>query len=222
MRYAAVNTLRCDYPVWLICKVLAVSSSGYYSWIKRGHPLYAQNSERLATIVMAAHSKTRETYGAVRLHKELLTEGHFITLWKVKQLRQKLGLCIQRKQRFVHTTDSNHALPVAKNVLCRDFSQSKCNREWVSDITYIPTQQGWLYLAGIKDLCSKEIVGFSLSARIDTELVVAALTNALQMHRPPPWLILHSDRGSQYCSNYYQAKLSASAMFCEVKLYACT
>lgn len=165
---------------------------------------------------MAAHSKTRETYGAVRLHKELLAEGHFITLWKVKQLRQKLGLCIQRKQRFVHTTDSNHALPVAKNVLCRDFSQSKCNRAWVSDITYIPTQQGWLYLAGIKDLCSKEIVGFSLSARIDTELVVAALTNALQMHRPPPGLILHSDRGSQYCSNYYQAKLNNYGIICSM------
>ena len=155
-------------------------------------PYQGENSEHMATGVKAAHQKTRGTYGAERLHKELLAEGHEISLWKVKEIRRKHGLVLQRKRKFVRTTDSNHALPVAPNLLSQKFTQNACNRVWVSDITYIPTREGWLYLAGIKDLCSKEIVGFSLSSRMDTDLVINALRNAFHTHRPLPGLTLHS------------------------------
>ena len=214
MRYAAVRGLRLDYPLRLACRLLGVSASGYYSWYKR--PFTGENPERMAVVVKAAHQKTRGTYGAERLHKELLAEGHTMSLWKVKEIRKKHGLVLRRKRKFVRTTDSNHALPVAPNLLSRNFAQKVCNRTWVSDITYIPTREGWLYLAGIKDLCSREIVGFSLSPRMDTGLVMDALHKAFHAHRPLPGLTLHSDRGSQYCSHAYQEKMAKYRMICSM------
>jgi putative transposase len=193
---------------------LRVSASGYYSWNRC--PAKAENSERLAAVVKAAHQKTRGTYGAVRLHKELLAEGHAVSLWKVKEIRREHGLILKRKRKFVRTTDSNHGLPVAQNLLSRDFSQNACNRVWVSDITYIPTHEGWLYLAGIKDVYSREIVGFSLSPRMDTDLVANALHNAFHSHRPLAGVMLHSDRGSQYCSRVYQEKIEQYRMICSM------
>jgi len=168
---------------------LRVSTSGYYSWNKRH--TNDKSSDRLVAVVKAAHQKTRGTYGALRLHKELLAQGHTMSLWKVKEIRREHGLVLRRKRRFVRTTDSSHDLPVAPNLLSRNFTQEACNRAWVSDITYIPTREGWLYLAGVKDLYSKEIVGFSLSPRMDTALVVNALRNAFHAHRPAPGLLLH-------------------------------
>jgi len=194
--------------------LLCVSASGYYSWNKRH--IRDKNSERLVVVVKAAHQKTRGTYGAQRLHKELLAEGHEISLWKVKEIRREHGLALRRKRKFVRTTDSNHDLPVAPNLLSRNFTQEACNRAWVSDITYIPTREGWLYLAGVKDLYSKEIVGFSLSPRMDAALVVNALRNAFHAHRPAPGLLLHSDRGSQYCSSIYQEKMEKYRMVCSM------
>ena len=215
VRYSAVQNLRLHYPLRLACRLLRVSTSGYYSWYKR--PIKAENSERMTAVVKAAHLKTRGTYGAERLHKELLAEGHDISLWKVKETRRKHGLILRRKRKFVRTTDSNHAVPVAPNLLSRNFTQNVCNRVWVSDITYIPTREGWLYLAGIKDLCSKEIVGFSLSSHMDTSLVTNALYNAFHAHRPLPGLTLHSDRGSQYCSHAYQEKVEKYRMVCSMR-----
>lgn len=214
MRYASVNALRLTYPVRLICRMLRVSTSGYYSWNKR--PAGPEKEERMVAVVKAAHQKTRATYGAVRLHQELLDEGHAVSLWKVKEIRRKHGLVLQRKRKFVRTTDSNHSLPVAPNILSRNFTQNVCNRAWVSDITYIPTREGWLYLAGIKDLCSKEIVGFSLSPRMNASLVLNALHKAFQTHRPFPGLMLHSDRGSQYCSHEYQQAVTTYRMVCSM------
>ena len=214
MRYAAVQELRLRYPLRLACRLLRVSASGYYSWNKR--PARVESSERMVAVVKAAHQKARGTYGAERLHKELLAEGHDLSLWKVKEIRRKHGLVLRRKRKFVRTTDSNHALPVAPNILSQNFTQNVCNRAWVSDITYIPTREGWLYLAGIKDLCSKEIVGFSLSPRMDTDLVMDALHNAFHAHRPLPGLTLHSDRGSQYCSRAYQERVGKYRMICSM------
>ena len=214
MRYAAVHNLRLSYPLRLACQLLLVSTSGYYSWNKRH--ANDKSSERLIAVVKAAHQKTRGTYGAERLHKELLAQGHTMSLWKVKEIRREHGLVLRRKRKFVRTTDSNHDLPVAPNLLSRNFTQEACNRVWVSDITYIPTREGWLYLAGVKDLYSKEIVGFSLSPRMDTALVVNALCNAVHTHRPAPGLLLHSDRGSQYCSRIYQEKMKKYHMICSM------
>ena len=214
MRYAAVRNLRLNYPLRLACRLLRVSASGYYSWNKRH--VRDNNSERLVAVVKAAHQKTRGTYGAQRLHKELLAEGHAISLWKVKEIRREHGLALRRKRQFVRTTDSSHDLPVAPNLLSRNFTQEACNRAWVSDITYIPTREGWLYLAGVKDLYSKEIVGFSVSPRMDSSLVVNALRNAFHTHRPAPGLLLHSDRGSQYCSRIYQEEMGKYRMVCSM------
>lgn len=133
MRYASVNTLRLTYPVRLICRMLRVSTSGYYSWNKR--PAELGKEERMVAVVKAAHQKTRATYGAVRLHQELLGEGQTVSLWKVKKIRRKHGLVLQRKRKFVRTTDSNHSLPVAQNILSRNFTQHACNHTWVSDIS---------------------------------------------------------------------------------------
>jgi putative transposase len=194
---------------------LRVSASGYYAWVKRAGAPSAEAAHQAAQ-VLAAHKKTRGTYGAQRLHKELVATGCTISLGKVKKLRRELGLYCKCKRRFVRTTDSNHALPVAPNLLNRNFLSQGQNRVWVSDITYIPTGQGWLYLAGIKDIFSREIVGFSLSARIDTDLVLSALTMALRRHRPPAGLVMHSDRGSQYCSAAYQRKLNDYRLLCSM------
>ncbi len=141
--------LRFEYPIRLLCRVLRSSVSGYYSWLKRKTSLPAQHTEHLVALVKAAHHKTRGTYGAARLHEELIADGHSISLWKVKQIRRQHGLVLARKRTFVRTTDSNHTLPIAANLLKRQFVQSACNRVWVSDITYIPTRDGWLYLAGM-------------------------------------------------------------------------
>lgn len=166
--------------------------------------------------MLAAHAKTRGTYGAERLHKELLANGCSISLWKLKQLRRELNIVCKRKRRVVCTTDSNHAMPVAPNLLNRNFAPEERNRVWASDITYIPTRQGWVYLAGIKDLYSREIVGFSLAKRMDTSLVLDALAKAVYVHCPPVGLVLHSDRGSQYCSDAYQKELKAHGMICSM------
>lgn len=214
MRYAAVEKLRSEYPVRILCRVLNVSVSGFYAWKNRDHK--NNNDERLQAYVASIHKRTRGTYGAVRLHRELLTTGCEVSLWKVKQIRRKLGFTCKLKRRFVQTTDSNHSLAVAPNLLKQTFAAKACNQVWVSDITYIHTEEGWLYLAGIKDIYSREIVGFSMSASIDTELVLGALRMAINRHRPPAGLILHSDRGSQYCSLRYQEKLKAYGIQCSM------
>ena len=133
MRYAAVQGLRLSYPLRLACRLLRVSASGYYSWSKR--PSRTTSSERMVAVVIAAHQASRGTYGAERLHKELLAEGYEISLWKVKEIRRTHGLVIRRKRKFVRTTDSNHGLAVAPNLLLRNFTQEACNRVWVSDIS---------------------------------------------------------------------------------------
>ncbi len=192
---------------------MRASVGGYHAWLKRD-AVQPSKTARLEAEILAAHSRTRGTYGAERLHQELVANGCVVSLWKVKQLRRELGLTCTRKRRVIRTTDSNHALPVAPNLLNRDFAPGERNRVWVSDIAYVPTRQGWVYLAGIKDLHSREIVGFSLAERMDTGLVLDALTKAVRLHRLPMGLILHSDRGSQYCSAAYQEKLRTYGLTC--------
>jgi putative transposase len=186
----------------IVGKLLSIS--GFYAWRMRpARTESAATCQRLA--VRAAHIRMRRTFGSVRLYKLLCKEGHAVSLWQVKKLRRELGLsCIQGKKRKCRTTDSNHTLPIAPNLLERNFTALHVNQVWVSDITYIPTAEGWLYFAGIKDLYSKQLVGYSMSATIDTSLVAEALKRAVAAHKPPAGLILHSDRGSQYCSHRYR------------------
>ena len=212
MKYGVIEQMRQQYPVPPMCRFLGVSISGYYAWRKRPLSLHDQQEPRLEAQVRAAHERTRETFGAERLQKELSSCGVQIGVHRIKRLRAKLGLRCKQKRKFKATTNSTHDLPVAPNILSQDFSVSAPNQAWCGDITYIATDEGWLYLAGLKDLYSGEIVGYAMSERMTKQLVMQALFRAVASHRPPPGLIQHTDRGSQYCAHAYQKLLKQFGM----------
>ena len=209
-----IKELRREYPVRVLCRVLEVSTSGYHAWLRRVPAERARARERLKLAALAAHARTRQTYGARRLQRELAADGFVASLGTIRRVRRELGLCcVQRKRRFrVATTDSRHSLAVAPNLLAQDFKAARPGEVWTADITYVPTEEGWLYLAAIKDLFAGEIVGRSFGARMTTELVVRAFGQAVSARRPAEGLIHHSDRGSQYCSHEYQELLASQGM----------
>ncbi|MBK9949019.1 MAG: IS3 family transposase [Nitrospira sp.] len=211
-RYALMRTLRPQYPLRVLCRVLEVSRSGYYAWRTRRPSRRAQENARLEVAIQAAHVRTRQTYGPERLQAELRADGFPAGVGRIKRLRKKLGLRCTPVRRFTITTDSTHRLPVADNLLAQTFTATRPNETWVTDITYIATEEGWLYLAGIKDLYTCEVVGHAMGARMTTELVIQALGVAVWAKRPRPGLIHHSDRGAQYCAQDYQAKLRELGM----------
>jgi transposase InsO family protein len=184
--------------------MLKVSLSGYYDWLERPPSERAKEELRLELEIKAAHRRTRQTYGAERLQHELAEHGVKVGIWRLMRIRRKLGLRCKQKKKFKVTTDSRHKLPVAKNLLGHEFKVYAPNRVWVSDITYIPTNEGWLYLAGHKDLFNGEIVGYAMGERLSKNLVGESLLRAISTRRPEKGLMHHSDRGSQYCSHEYQ------------------
>ena len=203
---------RLHFPVKLLCRTLSVSRCGYYAWQNRPPCKRAQENERLRVAIRAAHKKTRETYSAKRLHAELVSEGFVAGRDRIARLRREEGIhCIQKRS-FKTTTNSNHTLPVAANLLEQRFEPSGPNEAWVSDITYIATNEGWLYLAGIKDVFTCEIVGYAMSSRMTQDLVTQALWKAVKWKRPARGLIMHSDRGSQYCALHYQRLIKQFGM----------
>jgi putative transposase len=209
-----IRELRREYPVRVLCRVLAVSQSGFHAWLVRKPSARARFRERLRLAAQAAHQRTRQTYGAQRLQQELAADGFRVSLGTVKRVRRELGLrCVQQKKRFrVQTTDSGHQLPVAANLLGEDFKVGGPDEVWAADITYVATDEGWLYVAAIKDLFAGEIVGRGFGARTTAGLVVRALEQAVAARRPAEGLIHHSDRGSQYCSHEYEALLRGHGM----------
>ena len=216
MKYALKKQLRQRFTVVLMSRVFEVSKSGHYRWLTRPPCARSQDDVRLGVAIKAAHARSRQTYGPERLQRELAMDGFRVDVSRIKRLRWQLGLrCIQRR-RFKATTNSKHALPVADNVLQQDFSSVRPNQTWVSDITYIPTDEGWLYLAGINDLHTYEIVGYALGERMTQDLVSRALSSAVVHHRSPPGLILLSDRGSQYCAHGYQRVLKRLGIQCSM------
>lgn len=202
-----MKELRLDYPVRMLRRVLGVSASGYYSWVDRPLSKRAREELRLELEVKAADQRTRHTYGSERLQHELAEEGIRIGICRIKRIRKKLGIQCRQKRKFKATTDSRHKLPVAENLLGQQFKVSQPNSVWVSDITYVPTDEGWLYLAGHKDLFTGEIVGYAMGERLTRNLVGESLLRAVAAKRPPDGLIHHSDRGSQYCAHEYQQML---------------
>jgi len=202
-----MKELRLEYPVPLLKRVLSVSASGYYSWLDRPLSKRAQEEMRLEVEIKAAHKRTRQTYGPERLQHDLSEHGVQVGICRIKRIRKKLGLRCKQKRKFKVTTDSRHILPVAENLLDQQFLVYEPNRVWVSDITYVPTDEGWLYLAGHKDLFTSEIVGYAMGERLTRSLVSQSLFRALAAKRPEKGLIHHSDRGSQYCSYEYQQLL---------------
>ena len=212
MKYGRIDELRQAYPIAAMCRVLEVSESGYHAWRKRPPSPRAQQNARLEVEIKAAHERTRQTYGPERLQADLADNGIRVGVYRIKRIRRKLRLRCRQKRKFKATTDSRHNLPVAPNLLGRRFAVSAPNQAWVSDITYIATDEGWLYLSGIKDLFNGELVGYALGARMTEQLVMQALFRAVAAKRPGKGLIHHSDRGSQYCAHAYQKLLRQFGM----------
>jgi putative transposase len=203
---------RLQFPIAIMSRVFDVSRSGFYTWLKRKPSRRSQEDERLKVAIKAAHKRTRESYSARRLQPELAADGFVAGRDRIARLRRELDIRCRQKRKFKATTNSNHNLPVAENVLEQTFAPSAPNEVWVADITYIPTVEGWLYLAGIKDVFTCELVGSAMGERMTQELVAQALFRAVQQKRPAPGLIHHSDRGSQYCSYNYQQILEQFSM----------
>ena len=193
--------------------MLEVTTSGYYAWVKRPLTIRQREEERLELEIRAAHKRTRQTYGPERLQRDLADNGVVVGVHRIKRIRRKLGLHCRQKRKFKATTDSRHSLPVAENMLDQKFEASAPNQIWLSDITYIPTGEGWLYLAGHKDLFTGEVVGYAMAERMTKNLVIDSLTRAVTAKRPAAGLIHHSDRGTQYCAQEYSSLLDRFGMW---------
>lgn len=204
------------YPIKLMCRVLMISISSYYRWLIGKPSPRAQRDLILSALLKAAHSVSRETYGSERLHAELVSSGVDISKYKVRSLRSKLGLRCKQVKRFKQTTNSDHDKPIAPNLLNQQFTVESPNQAWSSDITYVWTTAGWLYVAGVKDLSSKEIVGYAIDERMTTDLCLKALDMAIKRRKPEAGLIVHSDRGSQYCSKAYRQYLEQHKFECSM------
>jgi len=199
-----MKEMRLNYPVQLLRRVLSVSAGGYYDWLGRPLSKWAREETRLEVEIRAADRRTRQVYGAEKLQHDLAEHGIQVGICRIKRIRKKLGLRCKQKRKFKATTNSRHNLPVAENILGQQFKVTAPNKVWVSDITYVPTDEGWLYVAAHKDLFTADIVGYAMGERLTKNLVSQSLFKAVAAKRPANGLIQHSDRGSQYCSHEYR------------------
>jgi len=207
MRFQLIDAAKKEFPVQRLCKVLEVSQSGYFAW--RGRPASQRQRDDLVLLahLRSSFALSNGTYGSPRMTRELQDQGLGIGRRRTARLMRDNGLRARQPRRFKRTTDSLHAFPVAPNLLDQDFTASGPNEKWGADLSYIWTQEGWLYLAVVIDLYARRVVGWAVSDRLHKELALAALHRALAVRRPATGLIHHSDRGSQYCSIEYQATL---------------
>jgi putative transposase len=204
------------FPVAFMCRHLGVSKSGFYAWASRPESARASEDRHLSVLVREAHHLGRKAYGSPRVHRELKAQGIPISRKRVIRLMQQLGLRGKKRRKWIKTTDSKHRLPVAPNLLAREFQADRPNQRWAGDITYLRTGDGWLYLAVILDLFSRFVVGWAASPVIDRNLVLSALDMALKRRCPGVGLLHHSDRGSQYASEDYQKALKARGITCSM------
>jgi transposase InsO family protein len=207
-----MQQMRLKYPVPLLSRLLEVSASGYYA--RQDRPLSQHDREelRLEIEIKAADRRTKQTYGPERLQYDLAKYGVQVGICRIKRIRKKLGIRCKQKRKFKATTYSKHNLPVAENLLDQKFEVSEPNKVWLSDITYVPTDEGWLYLAGHKDLFTHEIVGYAMGERMTKNLISQSLLRAVEAKRPAKGLTHHSDRGTQYCSYEYRHLLDLFVM----------
>jgi transposase InsO family protein len=214
LRFIADNA--GEWPVSWMCEALGVSVSGYYAWASRPDSPTERWRAELVGAIEEIHAEVRHRYGSPRMTAELSARGHACSENTVAELMRRHGIRAKAPRRFVRTTDSNHRLPVADNVLDRDFEPEGPNERGCADITYIPTREGWLYLAAVEDLFSRMIVGWSMDESMESRLVVDALSMALARRRPGAGLLAHSDRGSQYASDHYQRILTEEGITCSM------
>ena len=206
MKFAFIKDHRHRWPAAVMCRVLRVTRSGFYAWLNRKPSPRQVRRQQLLARIRVAHAQNRELYGSPRVHRALLNEGESVSRNTVAKLMKQAKIKARTRRSYVpRTTDSTHVQPVAQNVLDRDFAAPAPDCKWVADITYIPTGEGWLYLAAVLDCFSRKIVGWSMAEHMETDLVSDALKMALQ-HRQPDGtrLLHHSDRGVQYASDTYQ------------------
>ena len=209
MRFRFIDAERAGLamPIFRLCRLLQVSVSGFYAWRNRGPSQRQLDDMVLLAHVRAAFRRSRESYGAERVHHELAENGIEVGRHRVARLMRGNGLSPKRKQKFKKTTDSQHNKAVASNLLDQNFSAEAPNEKWAADISYIWTAQGWLYLAVMLDLYSRRVIGWAVGARMTSDLPLRALNRAIGLRQPGAGVIHHSDRGSQYCSDAYQARL---------------
>lgn len=207
MKYRFIKDHQVEFPVMRMCKVLTVSRSSYYAWRDRPPSQRELANQALVEQIQDIHQNSRETYGSPRIHAELVEKGVKCSRCRVERLMKKHGLSPKQCKRYQKTTDSKHRYPVAANILGQNFDAQRPNEKWVADISYIWTQEGWLYLAAVLDLYSRKVVGWAMDDNLEASLVEQALHMALIRRCPEAGLLHHSDRGSQYASLTYQALL---------------
>jgi transposase InsO family protein len=217
VKFAFVKEHRKVWPVGVICRVLGVARSGFYAWLRRAPSAHRRRREELAVKIRAIHQDNRRVYGSPRIHQALTAGGESVCENTVASIMRGKGICAKKKAKFTpRTTDSRHESALAPNTLDRQFDVELPDRKWAADITYICTDQGWLYLAAVIDLCTRRIVGWSMADHMETALVSDALTMGLARRQPAAGLLHHSDRGVQYASDDYQGLLARHGLTCSM------
>ena len=217
MKFQFIETHRNEFPIVRMCSVLEVSRGGYFAWRRRPSSRRDQENERLLIKIKAIHQQSRETYGSPRVFAALQQDGETCGLNRIARLMNQNQIQGKKKRPYYpSTTDSNHDYRIAENTLNREFTVETLNTVWLTDITYIHTDEGWLYLSAVMDLCSRQIVGWSMADHLRTELTLSALDMAINQRQVEVGLIHHSDRGTQYASDAYQLKLKEHEMICSM------
>jgi transposase InsO family protein len=219
VKYAAIQAHRTEFPISLMCRVLGVSRSGFYAAQQYGPRERDRSDQKLLVEIRSIHRRSKRRYGSPRVHAELKAKGVHCGRKRVERLMREDGLRARKKRRFRATTDSTHAHPIAPNHLARHFeveAVEDVNQVWVADLTYVPTREGWLYLAAVLDLKSRSVVGWAMKDTLEASLATDALTMALWRRRPGRGLMHHSDRGVQYASGDYQEILRAQGITCSM------
>lgn len=211
-KYEFVAAHANSYPVIVLCRVLGLARSGYYAWQRCPISPRTRRDQALGAQIQTIFRRSRDTYGSPRVHAELRALGVRCARKRVARLMHAAHLVARPRHRTVQTTDSRHTQPVAPNQLARRFTAAAPNQVWVADISYLATHEGWLYLAVVLDLYARRVVGWSMQTTLERSVVLAALEHAIQRRQPPPGLLHHSDRGSQYASADYRTALAQHHM----------
>jgi transposase InsO family protein len=216
MKYAWIREHDKKFAVSIMCDVLQISTSGYYGWLEHKPSTQRQRREHIAQAAARFYFESERIYGYRKIYVDLRQANIDCCRETVRRIMNEIGLFSRVKRKFVHTTDSNHDMAVAQNLLDRDFAAAAVNTKWAADITYISTEQGWMYLAAVMDLYSRRIIGWVMSEHIDSDLVISALQMAISQRKPQTGLLHHSDRGSQYASDNFQDLLDDNGIVCSM------
>jgi transposase InsO family protein len=216
VRFRFIEAEKASYPLGMLCRLLQVARSGFYAWRTRPESQRSRMDKQLTIEVRSVFEANRRTYGSPRVYRELQTKGKPVGRHRVARLMRAEGLQARKRRRFVATTNSDHTLAVAPNLINRQFQAAAPNQVWVGDVTFLPTLEGWLYLAVLLDLFSRRVVGWAMSDKNDEALTLGALQMAIDHRSPGPGLVHHSDRGSTYASTEYQDVLRRHGFLCSM------